>query len=69
MAAKFLKIETKRNDKITLSFTDVGKSGPHRDFSTWQICLLMLFAKIKFSRKFPNFTVYTDQTAPMCRLI
>ena len=34
------------------SFTGVGKSCPSREFLTWQICLLMLFAKIKFSRKF-----------------
>ena len=44
-------------EKKTLSFTyeHVGESDPSRNFSvTWQICLLMLFAKIKFSRKFLN---------------
>ena len=27
---------------------------PNRDFLTWQVRLLTLFAKIKFSRMFPN---------------
>ena len=47
-----------KNDKITLSFIDVGKLGPHREFLTWQICLLPLFLKIKFSQKFPNLQYY-----------
>ena len=34
--------------KITLSFTDVSKSCPSREFLTWQLFLLMLL------RKFPN---------------
>ena len=38
----------------TLCPTDVGKSCQIREFLTWLICLLMLFAKIKLSRKFPN---------------
>ena len=38
----------------TLSFTDIGKSCPVCDFFTLQMCLLTLFATIKFSRKFPN---------------
>ena len=38
-----------------LSFTDVGKSCPTREFLTSQICILMLFAKIEFSRKFRIF--------------
>ena len=37
-----------------MSFTDKGKSCPVHDFFTSQMCLLTLFAKIKFSRKFPN---------------
>ena len=36
------------------SFTDISKPCPSRDFLTFQICLLTLFVKIKFSRKFPN---------------
>ena len=50
----FVKIKPSRNDKSTLSFTDVGKSCPSRVFLTLQICLLTLSSKIKFSRKFPN---------------
>ena len=49
-----LKIKPSRNSEITLSFTDGGKSCPCREFLTLQICLLTLFAKTKFSRKFPN---------------
>ena len=45
----------------SLSFTDIGKSCSSRDFLTSQICLLTLFAKIKFSRKFLNlqYVLYT----------
>ena len=50
----FVKIKFSTNSEITLSFTDAGKSCPCRECLTWQICLLTLFAKIKFSRKFPN---------------
>ena len=42
------------NGEITLSFTDKVKSCPSRDFLASQICLLALFVKIKFSRKFPD---------------
>ena len=42
----FMKIEPLLNGKITMSFTDVGKSCPSREFLTSQLCLLMLFAKI-----------------------
>ena len=41
-------------DPSSLPFTDMGKSCHSREFFTSQICLLTLFAKIKFSRKFPN---------------
>ena len=53
-----MKIESPQNGEITLSFTDilVGKSLPSREFSMSQICLLMLFVIIMFSRKF-EFTV------------
>ena len=50
----FVKIKPSRNGKITLSFIDIGKSCLSREFFTSLMCLLMLFAKIKFSRKFPN---------------
>ena len=56
----FVKIKHSRNDEITLSFTDVCKSGPGREFLTSQICLLTLFAKIRFSQKFPNFVCLFD---------
>ena len=38
----------------SLSLSDVGKSCSSSEFVTWQICLLTLFLKIKFSQKFPN---------------
>ena len=50
----FVKIKPSRNDKLTLSFINIGKFCLKRDFFTSLMCLLMLFAKIKFSRKFPN---------------
>ena len=45
----FMKIRSSRNGEITLTFTDEGKSCHSRDFLTSQICLLTLFAKMKFS--------------------
>ena len=48
----FLKIKPLPNGEITPSFTNLGKSCPSWEFLKSQICLLMLFAKIKFSRKF-----------------
>ena len=53
----FVKIKPSRNGKITLSFIDKGKSCLIREFFTSLICLLMLFAKIKFSRNFPNLQI------------
>ena len=50
----FVKIKPSKNRKITLSFIDIGKSCLGREFFTSLTCLLMLFAKIKFSRKLPN---------------
>ena len=49
-----MKIKSSLIGEITLSFTDASKSCPSRNFLTLQTCLLMLFEKIKFSRKFPN---------------
>ena len=50
----FMNLKSSRNGEITLSFTDAGKSCPSREFLIWQICLLTLFSKIKFSRKYLN---------------
>ena len=55
----FMKIEPSGNGEIPLSFTDVGKSCPGREFSASQKCLVRLFGKIKFSRKFPNLQYMT----------
>ena len=53
----FAKIESSQNGEIKLSFTDIVKSCPSREFLAFQICYLRLFAKIKFSRKISGFTV------------
>ena len=50
----FVKVKSSRNGGVILSFTDIGKSCPSRDFLTSEKWLLMLYAKIKFSQKFPN---------------
>ena len=50
----FVKIESSQIGKITLSFTDIGKSHLCSEFLMSKICVLTLFAKIKFSRNFPN---------------
>ena len=52
--AKFREIKSSRNGEITLSFVNMAKSCPSHEILMSQICLLVLFAKIKFSRKFPN---------------
>ena len=54
---RFVKIKSSRTGEITLSVTDEGKSCNSREFLGSQICLLTLFAKIKFSRIFYEFTV------------
>ena len=56
----FVKIKSSQNAEIILSFTD-GNSCPRRDFKTSQICLLTPFAKINFSRKFPDLQ-YRDRS-------
>ena len=38
--------------------TNHGESREYSEFLTWQIYLLTLFAKVKFSRKFPNLQVH-----------
>ena len=50
----FAKIKPPRNSENALSLSVEGKLYRSREFFTWQICLLTLLAKIKFSRKFPN---------------
>ena len=53
---KFRENKPLRNGEITLSFTYVGNSCTSCEFLVSQVhvCLLMLFSKIKFLRKFPN---------------
>ena len=41
----FVKLKPSRNK--SLSFTDIGKSCPSREYLTWQVCLLTLFAKLE----------------------
>ena len=49
MSAKF-----RENREIAVSFTDAYKACLNREFLAWQLCLLTLFAKFKFSRKILN---------------
>ena len=60
----FVKMKSSRIGEITIPFTDIGKSRPCREFLTSQICVLMLFAKIKCSGKFPNLQ-YLNITSPL----
>ena len=53
----FVEIKSSRIGKITLSFTDISKSRPCREFLTSQICVLTLFCKNKILSKFSKFTV------------
>ena len=55
----FMKIKSSQKGFITLSFTDIGKSCLSREFLASLICLLTQLAKIKFSRKFPNYSIVT----------
>ena len=48
----FVKLKPLQNCKTILSSSDAGKSYQNREFSTRQLCLLTLFAKIILSRKF-----------------
>ena len=47
-----MKVKPSRNSEITLSSTGKDKTCHIRDLLASQVCLLTLFAKIKFSRKF-----------------
>ena len=57
----YMKIKPWLNGEITLSFTDIGKFCHCHKFLKSQICLLTLFAKIKFSQIFPNLQ-YKERT-------
>ena len=48
----FVKIKPSQNGEITLSFTNIGKSCPSREFLMSQMCLLTLFTKTKLLRIF-----------------
>ena len=61
MLQSFVKIKPLRSGQITLPFTDVGKPCPNREFKTWQICLLTISAKIKFSRKYSILQYEADE--------
>ena len=52
--AKFRENKIHAKWQNSLSFIDIRKPCLSRQFFTSLICLLMLFAKIKFTRKFPN---------------
>ena len=54
-----MKIEALQNGKITLLFTDIGKSCPSREFLKSQMCILTLFAEKKILEKISKFTVVT----------
>ena len=58
----FMKINPSQNGKITLSFIDIGKLCLSREFFKSLICILMLFAKINFSRKFLNLQYAMDHS-------
>ena len=64
----FAKMKHRKVAAITLSFTDIGKLCPSHDFLTSQMCLLTLFAKLKFSQKF-EFTVAYPMVTPGADLI
>ena len=49
-----MKIKSSQNGEINMLLIEIGKSCPSCKFLTSLICLLLLFAKIKFSRKFPD---------------
>ena len=50
----FARVLFSRIGEITLLLTDISKSRPCHEFLMSQICVLMLFVKIKISRKFTN---------------
>ena len=56
----FVKIKSSRLREITLLFTDISKSRPYCEFLTLQICVLTLFAKIKFCEHFRIYSTYRE---------
>ena len=56
--ATFREYKRSPNGEITLSFTFVGKSCSCREIPLWQICLLALIPKIKFSRIFRIYSIW-----------
>ena len=52
----YVEIKLSLNSKITLSFTDIGKSSPNCEFLSSQLCLLTLFAN-KILAKISEFSV------------
>ena len=61
----FVKIKSSRIGDITLSFTAICKSGSYNEYLASQICHLLLFAKIKLSQKFPNYSSQIKFGLPM----
>ena len=57
----FVEIKPSRNGNITLSFTDVGKSCPSREFFTSQICLNTI-RENKMLAKISEFTVLEEKS-------
>ena len=53
----FVKIKSSRNAEITLSFPDVCKSCPSREFLESQMCLLIAIPENKILAKNSGFTV------------
>ena len=58
-----MEIKTLRDGEISWSLTNVGKSCPCCEFLSYQICLLTLFANIKFLGKVLNLQ-YLNMTCP-----
>ena len=50
----YCKIKPSRNGEISLPFTGLGKSCFSREFLLSQICLLRIFANLKFPKKCLN---------------
>ena len=53
-----MKIKSSQKGEITLSTTDIGESYHSRGILWLKVCLLTLFAKLKFSLKFLDFFIY-----------
>ena len=55
----FVKIKSSQKGDINLSTTDIGESYHSCEIFRSKVCLLTLFAKLKFSRKFPDLQFFT----------